>query len=71
MTEAQELIKKLREQGVTKYRMAKVTGTAWQSIHAYERGMYSPRPDKLALLQSLLSESTIPEEPKNEDLHKV
>ena len=49
-----ELIKKLRKQGMTKYKIAKEVGVTWQTVNMWEKEVFRPKQDKLDKLQALL-----------------
>ena len=48
-----ELIKKLRKQGLTKYKIAQAVGVTWQTVNMWEKEVFSPKPDKLKKLEEL------------------
>lgn len=51
--DAQKIIKKLGENGVSKYRIAKTLKISWNSIRMWERGVFYPRKRNLEALSTL------------------
>lgn len=49
-----EIIKKLRQKGMTKYRIAKEVGVTWQTVNMWEKDVFIPKADKQSKLEALL-----------------
>ena len=48
-----QIIGKLRDLGITKYRIAKECGVTWTTCHAWDRGWWNPSEEKLSRLRDL------------------
>ena len=49
-----EIIKLLKEKGISKWRIAKEIGVTWQTVHMWEKEIFKPSDDKMEKLTSLL-----------------
>lgn len=48
-------IERLKEQGFTKWKIAKELGVSWQTIHMWEKGVFKPTDEKLKQLKELFT----------------
>jgi len=52
-----EVLKKLKEKGVTKWRIARKLNIAWHTVHMWDKGTFKPTPKHQEELESLLNET--------------
>lgn len=52
--EIQDLIQKLKEQGMTKWKISKEVHVSWQTVHMWDRGVFSPSSEKMEKLRQMV-----------------
>lgn len=52
---AQEVIKKLKNKGYTKWRIAKKIGVHWNTVNIWEKGAFRPTDEHYQQLQEMLN----------------
>ena len=50
-----EIIQKLKEQGMTKWRISKLIGVHWNTVNAWDKGVFEASDKNLLALKILLS----------------
>lgn len=49
-----ELIKKLRDKKITKWKISKHVGVSWNTVNMWEKGAFKPSDDKIKKITELL-----------------
>ena len=49
----ENLILRLKEKGLSKWKIAKKVGVSWQTVHMWEKGTFKPKGVRLKSLNSL------------------
>lgn len=56
MNKTQQAISTLKERGFTKWKISKLCGVSWQTIHNWERGLFEPKTYRYEALTRILDE---------------
>ena len=46
----------LKRLGISKWKISKVLGVSWHTVHQWSRGTFKPRPDRLEKLKEILED---------------
>lgn len=56
--DGRHLIKKLQDQGYSKWRIAKEINVSWQTVNLWSKGVFQPTPQHYEVLRQLVEENT-------------
>lgn len=55
MTKENNIIQKIKDKGMTKWRISKNVGVSWKTVHSWHKGFSKPNNEHLYKLEELLN----------------